>query len=564
MSTKSSIPFIAVRSFFVGVFIVATLLSESQAASICSQVHARPSRSLGYGHETLFQKVELHRQASQALRDPLIEEARNLKVDDDFKMLSDLSPRDLPASHKAEIRRRAAKIQKVHGRKAAVKYMVENLYFKREELMPVNHPSVRAQWTVKIPVHQKTVEHIESMWSVLVRKTPAQTDSSLIPLPYPLLIPGARFQEGYYWDSYFAFPTLLRSGRENLVRGQIENFLFLIKNYGLVPNGTRDYYLSRSQPPLLSQMVRLLIENEMKKGPLSLATKRWVSHEVFPLIKKDYEQFWMNSQTRFDRRTGLNHHFDSLNTPRPERHSTDHEEGIAKTYRDVRAEAESGKDFTDAFEGETTRYAGVMLNSILYSVEKDLAWMSRLQNNLAESTRFEQAAEARKAAMTKYMWDSQTGVFRDYHLDTGKLSPIITADAFVPLHSGLATPDQAKQTTKILSRLERAGGLMSAEKDSGKQWDAPYGWAPHHYFAINGLMNYGYQAQAQVLAKKWVQSVDNIYQQVGKIIEKIDAVRGGIPEETGDKYPTQDGFLWTNGVYIWALTDVLKVELVRK
>lgn len=518
-----------------------------------------------YTDSEIFVQVQepaIHSQPSVALRDPLIEEARVLSVVDDFKMLSDLSPRLLTAERKAQIEKRSVQIEKQKDRKTAVRFLIKSLYEHKQELLPVDLPELKAKWTIKNEKHAKTFEHTEKMWSVLTRKTPAQTSSSLIPLPHPLLIPGARFQEGYYWDSYFAFPALLSTGRRSLVQGQIQNFLYLVKNYGLVPNGTRDYYLSRSQPPLLSQMVRLLVEHEIRQfGKIKPSTLRWLRSEAYPLIKRDYAKFWMNPKTRYDAKTGLNRHYDSENTPRPERHSSDQEEAIGNTYRDVRAEAESGKDFTDAFDGEASNYAGVMLNSILYSVEKDLSWLAHTLEKPAESRQFLSAAHKRQKAMNTYLWDAKTGVYRDYNLRTGLASTIVTADTFAPLHAQLATPEQAQKVAENLYRLERAGGLMSSEKNSGKQWDAPYGWAPHHYFAIDGLRKYGFHTDAHRLAQKWVETVDRIFQRTGKIIEKIDATTGDVPIENGDKYPTQDGFLWTNGVYVWALTDVLKVEL---
>jgi alpha,alpha-trehalase len=535
--------------------------SQSYALGMkCSDLY---SSSSFVGKALLFQNVEIHTRASAALRDPLVDKARQLKVYDDFKYLSDLTAKPVSPQQRRELEIKAQKIEQEQGAKKATQFLIESLYEHKNELLPVSHPDLNPNWTLSQTIHRATFDHIESMWSVLVRRTPPKTESSLIPLPHPLMIPGARFQEGYYWDTFFAFPTLLKTGRESLVRGQIENFLFLLKNYGLIPNGTRDYYLSRSQPPLLSQMVRIYIEHEMQRGPLSRETQAWIRDEVLPLVKKDYEKFWMNPKTRLDAATGLNHHFDSQNTPRPERHSSDNEEAIAKTYKDVRAEAESGKDFTDAYEGEASQYASVMLNSILYQVERDISWMSTLTGSSEKSRAFEIAAEARKAAINKYMWDSKTGTYRDYHLIRKTQSPVVTADSFLPLFVQLATPAQAQKVTAHLANLERDGGLMSSEKDSGKQWDAPYGWAPHHYFAISGLQKYGFQNEAQRLAFKWVRTVDNIYQETGKIIEKIDAVRGGVPVETGDKYPTQDGFLWTNGVYAWALTDVLKIQPVR-
>lgn len=509
----------------------------------------------------LFQHVKIKEAPAQALIDPLIEEARQLKAFDDFKILSDMTPQRLNKAQRAAALAKASRIEASKGRTKAVRFLVEAFYKYKPELLSVNHTSLKSRYMVQNKKHKRTFAHIEWMWRVLIRRTPTQTSSSLLPLPYPFLIPGSRFQEGYYWDTFFAFPALLRTGREELVRGQIENFLFLIKNYGLIPNGSRQYYLSRSQPPLLSQMVRLYVNHKMEKGKLSRSDMRWLREEVFPLVKKDYEKFWMNSKTRYDRSTGLNHHFDSLDIPRPERHASDVEEALARTYRDVRAEAESGKDFTDAFEGLKTQYAGVMLNSILYQVEKDLSWMAELSGKTQEQKKYLQASKRRKERMYKYLWDSKSKVFRDYNFVTKHQAGAITADAFTPFYVGLVKEEHAAPMMEfLLDELEREGGLMASNIYSGKQWDAPYGWAPHHYFAIAGLKDYGFTEDAKRLAQKWVDTVDSVHEKTGKIIEKYDMIKKAVPKESGDKYITQEGFGWTNGVYVWAL-DVLGTRL---
>lgn len=504
--------------------------------------------------------VELRGQPAAILADPVSERARALSLYDDFKILSDLSERPMSPEERARIEAQARRITNKRGGGAGARFHLDSLYEYKPELIASGLREAEPKFTVSEAAHKPTVDHIERMWNVLIRKTPPRTRSSLIPLPNPFFIPGARFQEGYYWDSFFVMPSLLGTGRERLVRGQIDNFLFMIENYGLVPNGNRDYYLSRSQPPLLTQMIRLYIEHKMIGG-LKPEILEWVRTKAFPLAKRDYEKFWMNNGTRFDPETGLNKHYDSQNTARPERHSADQELTLGKTYRDVRAEAESGKDFTEAFGGEATNVAGVMLNSILHQVERDLAFMAMLLGDFAQYERFEYAARKRHVAINKYLWDGEAGVYRDYNLRTQKPSPIVTADTFLPLHFGIASGRQAERVRENLGLLERGGGLMSSEKKTGKQWDAPNGWAPHHFFAISGLRRYDYRGDAARLAAKLVRTVNRIFATTGKILERIDAIRGAAPVEAGGKYATQDGFLWTNGVYLWALTDVLGVRL---
>ena len=70
-----------------------------------------------------------------------------------------------------------------------------------------------------------------------------------------IIVPGGRFRESYYWDSYWINKGLLVSGMTTTANGVVNNLLTQVKTYGFVPNGGRDYYLNRSQPPFLSDMV---------------------------------------------------------------------------------------------------------------------------------------------------------------------------------------------------------------------------------------------------------------------------------------------------------------------
>lgn len=487
----------------------------------------------------------------------------DLKLAEDFKALVDLVPKTISRAQRALIERRANEIEKEKGEASAVRFRIQNLFSSKMELRPAPRHLVQPRWTLPATsVHRATIDYIERTWEKLARLTPAKTSSSLIPLPFPVMIPGARFQEAYYWDSYFAVHALVGMGRGALVRGQIENFVFMIDNYGLVPNGNRDYYRSRSQPPVLAKMINdyLKLTDGAK---ISEANREWLANRILPSVIKDYREFWMNPATRLDPVTGLNRHFDAENVPRPERHAADNEAALGKTYRDVRAEAESGKDFTVAFEGEATQFAPVLLNSILYRTERDIAEMLRTVGRSNEARYYDQAADRRRDTMNRLMRDPATGIYYDYHLSENRRSPVVTADTFAPLWADLINGKSAELTAKsALAKLEKAGGIMSSEAQTGKQWDAPYVWAPHVMFAVEGLRKNGLLEDANRVANNWVATVDRVHARTGVILEKYDAVRADAPIETGDKYVTQQGFLWSNGVYVWLVRDVLGERLI--
>jgi alpha,alpha-trehalase len=514
--------------------------------------------------EEMFVRTQvLNHQVTTTLGDPVIHRAMELKLVDDFKALVDLVPNQLSSADRAQIETRAKQIEKENGEVAGLRFKIQKLYSSKLELLPAPRYLVSPKWTMSPnSPHRNTIDYIEATWEKLARVTPAKTVSSLIPLPFPVMIPGARFQEAYYWDSYFAVHALVGMGRGALVRGQIENFLFMIDNYGLVPNGNRDYYRSRSQPPILAKMTHdyLRLSDGAK---LSNANLEWLKNRVLPSLIKDYQDFWMNPSTRFDSATGLNHHYDSQNTPRPERHASDNEAALGKSFRDVRAEAESGKDFTVAFEGEATHFAPVLLNSILYRTERDIADMLRKVGRTQEALEFDRAADRRRTAMNKVMRDSSTGLYYDFHLKNRRRSTVLTADTFAPLWAKVSSGSEARMTAlSALQKLEQPGGIISSEVDSGKQWDAPYVWAPHMMFAVEGLRSNGLPEEANRIANNWVSTVDRVHSRTGVILEKYDAVRAEAPIETGDKYVTQQGFLWSNGVYVWLVRDVLGERLI--
>lgn len=514
--------------------------------------------------EVAYQSVQIHTKPSPGRVDPLIEEARELKIVDDFKWLSDLRPKNLSEAEKINIQKEAASLR---DRRAEVEHLIKHLYESGTELLDAPVALTRAQWSLDsntAPAQTRnTAEKIERTWARLVKRTPPKSSGSLIPVPFPVIIPGSRFQESYYWDSYLAIKGLLTTGRWKLATMQVENFLFMIEKYGLVPNGLRDYYLSRSQPPLLSSMIRDVVEHARSNREVS--TKRlqtWIRERAYPLLQKDYHNFWMNPKTHYDSATGLNRFWDTKDEAREERSAHDNDRVLGKSYRHVRAEAASGRDFTDAYGGEATNVAPVFLNAVMYRMENDLAWMARESGDNASAARYTAAAENRKATMHKLMRDPLTGAFHNYHLINGQRLDILTADIYGLLWANMVTPAQAKQVHESLRSLHFNGGIAGSNVVSGKQWDGPYGWAPDQFFAMDGLLKYGMRDQAVTIGANWTNTIDRINALHDVLLEKVDVVRADRPIETGNKYTTQEGFLWTNAIYLWTQVNVLGTRLV--
>ena len=418
---------------------------------------------------------------------------------------------------------------------------------------------------------QSMEEHIRALWPVLTRAPPpdtARAPSSLIPLPRPYVVPGGRFREVYYWDSYFTMLGLVQSGRTDLVRDMLDNFAWLVGRFSHVPNGNRTYYLSRSQPPFLAAMV----------GLYASATDTARALPYLAALEAEHA-FWMDGAARLARGTAyrrvvrladgsvLNRYWDDRAEPRPEAYRQDVElasrvgaNARPPLYRNVRATAESGWDFSsrwlrdpaDLRTLETTALAPVDLNSLLYDEERLIAALRRFRahaGDAAVARRVAAAAERRRRALLLAAYDSATGFFYDVRWRTGeRVTDRPTLAAAVPLYFGLADSGQARAVGARLARdFLRPGGFVTTLVASGQQWDTPNGWAPLEWMAIEGLRRYGVRAAADTATARWLALNRRVYRTTGRMMEKYDVVDLA-RVAGGGEYPTQDGFGWTNGV----------------
>ncbi len=407
-------------------------------------------------------------------------------------------------------------------------------------------------------------EHIEMLWNELTRR-PQTSNDSLIALPYTYIVPGGRFREIYYWDSYFTMLGLQVSGRVEMIQNMVDNFSYLIDNVGYIPNGNRTYYVGRSQPPFYACMVNLLSE-EMGENVLI---------KYLPRLKKEYD-FWMKGSDELSaenhtshhvallkEKDVLNHYWDENDTPRPESFKEDiglahHANDKKIMYRHLRAAAESGWDFSsrwfknpsDFSSIHTTEIIPVDLNCLLFYLEKTISKAYHLSNDKMASIKFETAAAARKNAINNYCWNDDKGFYFDYDYADGLQKQPVTLAAAFPLFFEIASAQQASSVAKILGeKLLKAGGLTTTTAITNQQWDSPNGWAPLQWIAIQGLAKYGFNKLAKDIAKRWLTVNETVYNNTGKMMEKYNVVASGV-EAGGGEYPAQDGFGWTNGVYI--------------
>jgi alpha,alpha-trehalase len=415
--------------------------------------------------------------------------------------------------------------------------------------------------------------HLDTLWTVLARPAAPvanPNDSlagfcSLLPLPRPYLVPGGRFREVYYWDSYFTMLGLAEAGKTQLLHDITDNFAFLINTYGFVPNGNRTYYLTRSQPPFFASMVALLAQ---RQGNGELLHNR-------PALEREY-RYWMLGAEKLKPGTAakrvvklaggavLNRYWDDSDQPREESYAEDvaaakkSKQAPAQFYRNVRAAAASGWDFSSRWFRptgglgtiQTTDLVPVDLNCLLYQMEQLLAETCRVAGEPAKARLYATKATQRRAALLSLCWDPKAGWFQDYNWHLKQRSAVRTLAGVYPLAFGLATSAQAiRVAAGLKASFLKPGGLVTSLSKTGQQWDSPNGWAPLQYLTIEGLNRYQQRPLADTIALRWTSLNRRVFAQTGKLLEKYDVVNLSRPAGGGE-YPLQDGFGWTNGVLL--------------
>jgi alpha,alpha-trehalase len=477
------------------------------------------------------------------------------------------------------------------------------LYVPAELTVPENLKGLTASCGVKIATLPKRIAKLgDLMPEELAANGMAP---GLLYLPNKYVVPGGRFNEMYGWDSYFIVLGLVADHREELAKGMVENFFFEIEHYGAVLNANRTYYLTRSQPPFLTSMVRVVYED-----PASFANKAdaraWLEHG-YAMASKDYET-WMRPEHKAGT-TGLARYYDYGEGPVPEMEDDStyyadvirwlvahpkenpgflvrgsaapdaaeaarlrttscdvktskvclraEAEGYRLTrdfYKGDRAMRESGFDPSfrfEAFSGATHHYAPVCLNSLLFRYERDMAHFAHLLGKADDAHVWEERAKKRDAAMQRYLWQAKGGTFGDFDFTRGRPSSYVYISSLYPLWAGVATREEAAQVEGKLNLLERAGGLMMSDTNTGLQWDDPYGWAPTNWIAVAGLEAYQFKDDANRISKHFMATVDRGLATDGTIREKYNMEVGSEKVQVAIGYKSNEvGFGWTNSVYL--------------
>ncbi|GLJ55871.1 hypothetical protein SUGI_1199660 [Cryptomeria japonica] len=440
---------------------------------------------------------------------------------------------------------------------------------------------------------RKWALQVHSLWKVLSRKVNKSVgeepdDHTLLPLPEALIIPGSRFREVYYWDSYWIIRGLLASKMYETAKGIVNNLMSLIHTYGFVLNGARTYYTNRSQPPLLSAMVRAIY---MKTGDLTFLKK------TFPTLLQEHK-FWNSGFHKVTVRDvhGIKHslsrYYAMWNTPRPESATIDKEtaDGLTQAkrkllYREIATTAETGWDFSSRWMSNqknlttlhTTSIIPVDLNTYLLQMELNIAFFAKALGKNSVAKDFTQASIARQLAIDAIFWNNDMGQWLDYWLDQHKCENIqITerqseeiytwdtknqnknsfASNFFPLWVEVFHSDPTR-VEKVIQKFRTSGllqpaGISTSLLNTGQQWDFPNGWAPVQHIIIEGIEKHSSKEGkelAEDIARRWLRTNYAAFKSTKQMHEKYDVEACG-SIGNGGEYTPQTGFGWSNGVVL--------------
>ncbi|WP_341526839.1 trehalase family glycosidase [Nostoc sp. UHCC 0302] len=424
----------------------------------------------------------------------------------------------------------------------------------------------------------------KDMQRIEIRTLPSEAeaikdeDHGLLYLPGAYVVPGGRFNEMYGWDSYFILLGLLRDEEWDLAKSQVDQLLYQVQHYGTILNSNRTYMLSRSQPPVLSMMVLAFFQHTKDE--------EWLRATI-PLLEQFY-YYWV-VPPHLNPATGLSRFYAFGEGPAPEvlfseqdeqgrshydrvkeyyqTHEIDdydvslyydreNDELTNLFYKGDRTMRESGFDITNRFgpfSVDILHYAPVCLNSLLYQMELDLAQINDILGNEESVEQWRERADIRRDRINQYLWDEEKGLYLDYNFQNGERRRYEFATTFYPLWMGLATETQARRVVENLSIFEAPGGIFTSTHVTGNQWDAPFGWAPLTLIAVQGLYRYGYHAEGDRIAHKFLAMVVKEFQRHKTLVEKYDVERcsANVSDEISFGYSSNEvGFGWTNGAVL--------------
>ncbi|KAI6209128.1 Trehalase [Aphelenchoides besseyi] len=391
---------------------------------------------------------------------------------------------------------------------------------------------------------------------------------TLIYVPHPFIVPGGRFREYYYWDTYWVIKGLIASGMHTMIRSILSNFVYIIDTYGMIPNGGRIYYLARSQPPLLSGM---FYEYYEATGDLKFVRKN--IHELEFWDKHRSVNVTINGQNHvvFQFRAGSN-------VPRPESFREDVElvrnveswKERSRVWRNLASAAESGLDFssrwfknqTELSTIDTTNVVPVELNAFICWNLNILSYFYGLIPGEGEKESYYRTRLFKfRSSFQKVFFVEKEDGWYDYNLrERNNFIEFYPSNA-IPMFTQCYDSMDIRKVERAFDRLRRFGAFgfnngvpSSLHNGTRQQWSVgrttPNSWPPFQHMLIEGLRRSEspqLQEEGFDLAKQWVRVNYENFKKSGKMWEKYN-VDGDLG--IGGEYPVQAGFGWTNGVIL--------------
>jgi len=378
--------------------------------------------------------------------------------------------------------------------------------------------------------------YIKSYWKKITFEHPVDEGIHL-GLPNKFIAPNNEIykKDQFYWDTYFVILGLVREkSKIKLAAGMVDNLLFQFKRFRIMPMRNRYYNIGVSQVPFLTSMAFEIFDVTQDR--------RWLKR-VMLTAEKELSKYWMNEQLTEKHiiYQGLSRYCD---------HYITH----------LGAEHESGWDMTSRFHDRCLDYLPVDLNACLYKYETDLSRAAAMFGDLKKASYYAANADRRKETMNELMWNEKAHCYFDYNKNRKQQNLFYSVAAFYPLWAGMASEGQASGVVKtLLGLLEFEGGMSNTQSNNlsedVKQHDHPNGWAHQHYIVVKGLLNYGFQNEAERIAKKWVDINVKVFAESGKFWEKYNVVSCTPGVFNPDRYPTQSGFAWTNAIFLRFVKD---------
>jgi alpha,alpha-trehalase len=386
----------------------------------------------------------------------------------------------------------------------------------------------------------KAREYIDNYWHRLKRYHP-KDDGVLVGLPKPYLVPSYEeghefdYNELYYWDSYFMVQGMQDDDHKELVLGILDDLMELFNKFKIIPNASRLYLTSRSQPPFLTSFIFEMYDRYGKDS-------KWLKKAI-AVAEAEYETVWMGTRKPNARQVyrGLSRYYDF-------------------NYLHDIAETESGWDMTPRFNRKALNYLPIDLNALLYKYETDFARAAQILGKHDKATMWSERAAARKLSVDELMWSPIKKMYFDYNYVKEKRGSVSSLATYYPMWAGMVSDEQAEDLVKNLKKFENKGGLATTDQQLNQrvpsglvsimptQWAYPNGWAPLHYIVVRGLQRYGYHDDARRIAMKWLKTNQDWFKKHHIFLEKYNVVQPEKPPVKG-VYPSQTGFGWTNAVF---------------